>query len=279
LLPPPGSVVWRYSGDVRLLPVGAYAILLQVADPTVGAGVSEHSEFRADPWGRLLRTLDYSYTMTYGGPSAAAAMGARIREMHKRIKGVRPDGERYHALEPGAYAWVHATLAHAIVAGHSLLGRPMPTALVERFYGEWRSLGRLIGVRERDLPQRWGEFNDYFRRTCAERLRRTAAVEEVLESLADPTAPPVPLLRGPAWRLLRIPAAHQIGLITAGLLGPDLRTRLGVPWSRGRERELRLVAAASRALTPILPPMARNVGPSYLRWRREAIATEASIAT
>jgi uncharacterized protein (DUF2236 family) len=274
LLPPPGSIVWRYAGDARLLPVGAYAILLQVGHPTVGAGVSEHSKFRADPWGRLLRTLDYSYTMAYGGPSAAAAMGARIREMHKRIKGQRPDGERYHALEPGAYAWVHATLAHAIVAGHSLLGRPMPSAHVERFYDEWRRLGLLIGVRERDLPQSWGEFNDYFRRMCVECLRRTAAVEEVLEALTDPIAPPVHLLQGPAWRVLRIPAAHQVGLITAGLLGPGLRERLGVPWSPARDRELRLMAAASRALTPLLPSIVRNVGPSYLRWRREAIAAE-----
>ena len=39
--------------------------------------------------------------------------------MHKRIKGVRPDGERYHALEPRPYAWVHATLAEAIVRAHS----------------------------------------------------------------------------------------------------------------------------------------------------------------
>jgi uncharacterized protein (DUF2236 family) len=257
--------------------VGAYAILLQVAHPTVGAGVSEHSEFRADPWGRLLRTLDYSYTMAYGGPDAAAAMGARIREMHRRIKGIRHGGERYHALEPEAYAWVHATLAHSIVAGHSLLGRPMPSSEIHRFYDEWRRLGRLIGVGERDLPEGWGGFGDYFRQMCVERLQRTSAVEEVLEAIADPVGPPVPLIRGPAWRLLRIPAVRQIGLVTGGLLGPDLRVRLGLPWSRVRDRELRILAAVSRAATPLLPPVARNVGPSYLRWRREAIAAGGTI--
>src|SRR5919197_141749 len=36
--------------------------------------------------------------------------------MHKRIKGVKPDGERYHALEPEAYAWVHATLAEPLLS-------------------------------------------------------------------------------------------------------------------------------------------------------------------
>jgi uncharacterized protein (DUF2236 family) len=275
-VPKPGSVLWRYGGDVRLIGTGAYAILLQVGHPTVGAGVSEHSDFRADPWGRLLRTLDYTYAMTYGGPALAAEMGRRIREMHKQIKGVKPDGERYHALEPEAYAWVHATLAHSIVRGHELLGRAMGRALVERFYAEWRLQGELIGVRECDLPETWAEFGEYFDLMAGERLVRTAAVDEVVESLAAPTRPDLPLLPEAAWRLARIPAANQIGLITGGLLSPALRERYGIPWSQAKERQLRLLAAASRGVTPLLPPALRNVGPGYLRWRRrwrrEAVA-------
>ena len=267
LTPVPGSVAWRYAGDVRLLATGAYALLLQVSHPTVGAGVTEHSNFRADPWGRLFRTLDYSYAMTYGGPDLAPAVGRGIREMHKQIKGVKPNGERYHALEPEAYAWVHATLAHSIVRGHELLGRPMGAAKIERFYLEWRRSGELIGVRERDLPGNWEEFDPYFERMVAERLERTAAVDEVLEALRDPTRPDLPFLPQSAWRLARIPARRQIDLVTAGLLGPDLRDRFGLGWSRARERELRLLAGASRAATPLLPRVLRNVGPSYLRWR------------
>lgn len=272
LVAEPGSTLWRYGGDVRLIGAGAYAILLQVGHPTVGAGVSEHSDFRADPWGRLLRTLDYSYVMTYGGPKLAGEMGQRIREMHKHIKGVKPDGERYSALEPEAYAWVHATLAHSIVRAHELLGTPIPAGELERFYAEWRRGGRLIGVRERDLPETWAEFGEYFERMVDERLERTAAVEEVLEALAQPTRPELPFLPEAAWRIARIPAAHQITLITGGLLSPRLRERYGVEWSRGQERRLQLLAAASRRATPLMPATLRNFGPSYLRWRREAIA-------
>jgi uncharacterized protein (DUF2236 family) len=267
LVPKPGSVTWRYAGDARLLSTGAFAILLQVSHPTVGAGVSEHSNFRADPWGRLLRTLDYTYSMTYGGPRLAGEMGQRIRAMHKQIKGVRPDGVRYHALEPEAYAWVHATLAHSIVRGHEVLGRPMGARTVERFYAEWRRSGLLIGVRERDLPESWSAFREYFER-MTERLERTAAVDEVLESLEDPVRPSLPFLPQAAWRLARIPAAHQIGLVTAGLLDPSLRKRFSIPWTRTRKRELQVLGAASRAATPLLPAALRNVGPSYLRWRQ-----------
>jgi uncharacterized protein (DUF2236 family) len=267
LVPQPGSVTWRYASDARLLSTGAYAILLQVAHPTVGAGVSEHSEFRADPWGRLLRTLDYVYAMTYGGAELAGETARQIREMHKRIKGVRPDGERYHALEPGAYAWVHATLVHSIVRGHKLLGKPMSSTEIECLYAEWRRSGELIGVRERDLPEGWTAFRAYFDEMVAERLERTPAVEEVLEALGDPVGPELNFLPQSAWCVARVPAVHQIELVTGGLLGQDLRERLGVPWSRSKERELRVLATASRAMTPLLPPTLRSVGPRYLRWR------------
>ncbi len=272
LVPAQGSTAWRYAGDARLIATGAYAILLQVAHPTVGAGVSEHSDFRADPWGRLLRTLDYSYAMTYGGPALAGEMGRRIREMHKRIRGRRPDGEPYSALEPEAYAWVHATLVHSIVKGHSLLGRPMSTARIEELYAEWRRSGRLIGVRERDLPEDWSAFGDYFERMVAERLECTPAVGEVLEALESPARPPVRFLPELAWRLARLPAVRQNVLITRGLLPSTLRERFGIGWTRRQQRELMLLASASRAATPLLPRAVRNVGPSYLRWRRQAIA-------
>src|SRR5437588_5248033 len=145
LVPRPGSITWRRASDARLLIAAGYALLLQVSHPTVGAGVSEHSEFRRDPWGRLLRTLDYTYTMVYGGPAAAGEMGRRIRSMHARIRGRRPDGRRYNALEAEPYAWVHATLAQAIVSAHERFARPLSPAERARFWREWRAMGRMLG--------------------------------------------------------------------------------------------------------------------------------------
>jgi uncharacterized protein (DUF2236 family) len=272
LVPQPGSAVWRYSGDVRLLATAAYAILLQVAHPTVGAGVSEHSDFRADPWGRLWRTLDYSYAMVYGGPELAGEIGARIRRFHSHIKGVKPDGERYSALEPEAYAWVHATLADSIVRGHALLGSRMTAGEIEEFYADWRRNGRLIGVRERDLPEGWDAFREYFDRTVAERLEDTPAVHEVLEALADPARPDGPAAAVAAWRVGRVPIAHSTLLVTGGLLPPRLRGLFGIRWTAGRQLELNALAAASRATTPLLPESLRVGGPRYLHWRHEAIA-------
>jgi uncharacterized protein (DUF2236 family) len=278
LVPAPGSILWDYGADPRLLATAGYALLLQVSHPTVAAGVREHSDYASDPWGRLLRTLDYVYVMTYAGPEAAASTGRRLREMHKRIRGTAPDGRRYHALEPEPYAWVHATLVDGIVTGHRRFGRPLSPMQVDRLYGEWLALGRVIGVRDQDLPGDWRGFREYFDHMVAERLEDNDVIHGVLETLMQPARPPVPLLGEGVWRVARLPMARLFRLATVGLLPPVLRQRCGLEWSRGKERELRALAAASRAATPLLPKRLRNLGPTYLRWRRDALARGESVA-
>ncbi len=272
LVPCETTVTWRRAGDARVLLAAGYALLLQVAHPTVGAGVSEHSRFHTDPWGRLLRTLDYSCTMVYAGAERAGEMGQRIREYHKQIRGVRPDGVRYHALEPEAYAWVHATLAAGIVAAHDRFGCQLSEADRERLWSEWRTLGRLLGIRGRDLPSTWREFGAYFDGTVEDALVRTAAVEEVLEALAHPAPPGLSRAYRPLWRLTSMPVGHLVVLATAGLLPVTLRERFGIPWGRVRELELRALSGALRAATPVMPGYLLNTGPGYLQWRSPELA-------
>jgi uncharacterized protein (DUF2236 family) len=241
--------------------------------PAVGAGVSQHSNFKQDPWGRLLRTLDYTSSMVYGGPDLAWEVGRRVRAMHSRIEGVRPDGVPYHALDPGPYAWVHATLAESIVRGYRLFcSRSLPSAEIERFWQEWRRLGRLVGVGDDDLPETWSELITYFDEMVERELQNTEAAQDVIAALRDPAAPPLPWLRDPVWRLVRWPWSRAGALATIGMPPPLLRERLGVRWSATKQLRFRALARASRASGPLLPPQARSFGPHYLRWRGPAIA-------
>jgi uncharacterized protein (DUF2236 family) len=207
----------------------------------------------------------------YGGPEAAAATGRHLREMHKRIRGVAPDGTRYSALEPEAYAWVHATLVDAIVVGSERFAKSLSQGEIERLWVEWRMLGRVAGVREGDLPETWSGYLAYRDRMIEERLEPSDVVEGVLATLAKPLRPPVPVLNDPAWRVLRLPIARAFRLATVGLMHPRLRDKLGMDWSSGKELELRAVGAASRATGPLLPQRLRCMGPPYLEWRRQAI--------
>lgn len=272
LVPARGGPVWRAAGDIRLLSTSGYALLLQVAHPTVGAGVLEHSNFREDPWGRLLRTLDYVHGSIYGGPELAGEIGRRVRAMHQDIKGIKPNGEHYHALEPRAYAWVHATLASAFLDGHRVFGRRMSAAQREAFWQEWLRMGRLIGVRERDLPESWGDFRHYFDTMVADELENNETVHHVLETLDRPAAPPLRGMHPLLWRALSFPSARTQRLTTVGMLPPALRDKLELEWTRADERRFRAFAAASRASTPLIVGPLREFGLNYIRWRREALA-------
>jgi uncharacterized protein (DUF2236 family) len=270
LLVGPDSVSWQFASDVRLYAVMLYPLLLQVAHPTVAAGVDDYSDFERRPWDRLLRTLDYVNLLVYGGADAVRA-GRRLRSLHKAFRGTRPDGQRYTALEPAAYAWVHATLLEAYVAGHAHFGRRMRPDQIERFYREYRGLGRLIGVRHQDLPSSWPEFRMYVEETVRTRLTRTGSVDRVLEAVRHAAAPPV-RIPDRFWRMTRLPASRTLWLGGLGLMDPQLRRRLGVRWTPFDEAAFRALGASSRALDPLLPATLRVTGPGHLRWRRAEIA-------
>ncbi len=265
----PESVTWQTTSDARLYAVMLYPLLLQVAHPTVGAGVRDYSDFEQRPWNRLIRTIDYVTVLVYGGAAAGPA-GRRLRDIHKQFKGVREDGHRYHALEPDAYAWVHATLIDTYVRGHAQFGRPMTPDEVTCFYGEYRKLGRLIGVRERDLPKTWTAFREYFDEMTRTELVRTESVGRVLRSVTK-AAPPLPV--PPAlWRAISLPMSRLLWLGGVGLVSPELRERFGITWGARDEREYRALGKISRGLQPVMPERLRIMGPAQLRMRRRAIA-------
>jgi uncharacterized protein (DUF2236 family) len=275
LTPRPGSPVWRAFNDVRLLSAAGYATLLQVAHPTVGHGVHQYSSFTKDPWGRLLRTLDYVHGTVYGGPELAGSIGRRVREMHTTIKGERPDGSRYSAMEPDAFAWVHATLAASIYEGRRVFAAPMTVREKEDFWEQWLRVGRLVGVRARDLPSSYSGFDDYFDETVRDVLEWTPAVPEVLETLArakPPAVPDLPRLPRPVWNVLRMPMALQLRVTTVGMLPDEARRKLGVQLSAGERATFRMITAASRASTPLIRGPLAEFGPAYVRWRSEALA-------
>ncbi len=268
----PGSVTWQYMSDTRGFLAAGTALLLQVAHPTIAGGVREHSNFKEEPWDRLFRTVDYVNLMVYGGPEVAAHTGRALREGHKRIKGVDPQGRRYHALEPTAFAWVHATLAYAVVEAHRQFGRPMDRAEIEQYWGEWRRLGRLLGIREHDLPEDWAGFLVYVDRMIDDALEDNDVVRDVLWSVTQPTASPLRQIPTRVWTTATLPMHQAINLGTIGLLPERLRDKLGLELSQFQQAQLRAMGLLARASTPVLPRGLKVSGPVYLKRRHRAIA-------
>ncbi|SKW25410.1 Uncharacterized protein conserved in bacteria [Mycobacteroides abscessus subsp. abscessus] len=80
---------------MRIAFTGGTAGLLQTMDPAIGYALIEHSNFFADPVDRVFRSLPPILGTVYDDP--AAGTGVTVRDFHRDIKGVQPDGVRYHA--------------------------------------------------------------------------------------------------------------------------------------------------------------------------------------
>src|SRR5262249_7674176 len=154
---------------------------------------------------------------------------------------------------PEAYAWVHATLFEAISSGHARFGNPLQREQLEQLWTEWRRLGRLLGIRERDLPETHVGFREDFDATVAGVLEDNESCRGGMVSLADFASPPLPRYAAVAWKLVGFPAGRLLRLATVGLLPALLRERFGLGLTLAQELELRALGAATRAATPLMP--------------------------
>src|SRR6476646_2648074 len=81
----PASMMWRINREAVLLGAGPAALLLQIAHPLVAEGVSHHSEFHGDTFGRLRRTLNTTMYRVFGdGPIADRAV-KRLNGVHASV--------------------------------------------------------------------------------------------------------------------------------------------------------------------------------------------------
>ncbi|RFC71223.1 oxygenase MpaB family protein [Streptomyces sp. AcE210] len=276
--PPPGGILWDIAGEVRSLLALPAALTLQVAHPAVGAGVDEHSVFRTDPWGRGERSLRSVMLWVYGG-DAAVEEGRRLRQLHRTIRGTDTRGRSYHALTPAYYAWVHATGFPVYRQAQRYLGRrPFTEAQERRLYAEWLQVGRILGLHDRDMPQTVEEFWPYYRKVLADEIELTAVVRELVAvdvAVPPPDRGPLPvrLVLRALWPVLLPPLARFRRFLTIGLMPPDAREAIGLPWTPVQEHRLRRLGAVVRRVVPLLPERLR-----YLPMARRARAAEAARA-
>jgi len=264
-------------GDTLFVPLTAGAFMLQAMHPTVSAAVDEHSVFRTDPLGRAIRSFDSVMLWVYGG-QAAVEEGMRLRRLHAPIMGTGADGQRYRALDPEAYAWVHATAFVTAVTVHPLVrGRPLTPREQEELYEEMLQLGEILMVPNSAMPQTTREYWDLYATTVRERLRRTPVADELLRMIRSPPLPlPEPLrtLAGPGRRA----AGGLLALLMIGGMTPDARKVLGVRWSPAHDAQLRALMALARPVHARLPetlryfPLATHARPACAGGRGHARA-------
>jgi uncharacterized protein (DUF2236 family) len=268
--PGPGSAVFAYFADDRGLLVGGTVLLMQVAHPAVGAGVAQHSNFRAEPWRRLVGTLVSISTIVYASDSRAAAEVARLREMHRSIRGTDAHGDTYSALQPGPWAWVHATLVWGIVRLNELVGTPLSEAEAEALWRDWLQVGYLLGVRPGDLPDSWAGACDFIESTSTALLEDNQSVHDVVEAISMFPAPRPLAFLGPVWRAgVGRPFGGLARLVMIGALPPVVATRLELHLTVREQRRFTRFVRLLRVLVRLTPAPLRR-GPLALVLRHRA---------
>lgn len=243
---PADSLSWRVlKNPIALFVGGTAAVILELAEPAVRAGVWEHSSFRKDPLSRLKRTGLAAMVSVYGARSVAEPMIARVVRLHASVQGTTAAGIRYSANDPRLLTWVHATAAFGFAAAYNQYVQPLSTQNLDDYYREGTPVSRLYGAV--DTPRSDAEMQ-----ALLASMRSTLAPSPVifafLRIMRETAAFPGPL-RWLQPMLLRA----AVELVPAWL-----RTALGLSEHYGlRRHERRVVkwagACADRIVLPTSP--------------------------
>src|SRR5215472_1636860 len=182
----PVSVAWRISGDLTAPVAGLRALIIQALHPLAMAGVDQHSDWRADPVGRLAATSGYLSTITFGERASAERAAARVRRIHERVTGLDSvTGQDYSASDPALLLWVHAALVDSNLAAREIFGVPLTADDADRYIEEMVVAAELVGVPAALVPDSAAGLARYLA-WVRPQLRRTPAAEQSAAYLLDP---------------------------------------------------------------------------------------------
>ncbi|WP_345957803.1 oxygenase MpaB family protein [Gulosibacter sediminis] len=221
-----------------MLAGGGAAILLQLAHPTVAAGVARHSSFASAPLGRLEQTLNYVMAAVHGDDSD------RIR-MRRHVN-------RRHAHVPGAYdrdpqLWVAATLLWAGERSYErafgLLRRDDREALRYTF----ATLGTELQLPAEAWPASVEAFDAWWQAALAD-ARVTDDARLAFARLRHPDV-------APWWLRAALPLIWRVAL---ELLPSRLRREFEPAWSRADRFVVELFWAVATPIYRLLPRRMRT---------------------
>jgi|SoiMethySBSTD1v2_1073268.scaffolds.fasta_scaffold01458_31 uncharacterized protein (DUF2236 family) len=265
------SMTIRYAGDFRMTLLTGRTFAMQVSHPAVGAGVDQFSNFRRDPLRRLREINRSGNAFMFSGREAAERESQRLRNMHRNIAGVDSRGQRFHALDPAVYGWVHTVFFDSAVAMHDLFGTPLTRAEQERLFAEWRQGGMLLGLASEDMPADVDEYFAYYARMIETTLEYNAVTRDILSGAIPRFGPLKRLPRG-AWGRISAPLAARSRRLTLGTLPPAYRRKIAAyeRWTAEDERWLERFRSVVKALAPRLPTRLRVSRAAYRAMHRAA---------
>jgi uncharacterized protein (DUF2236 family) len=242
----PQSVSWRiFKNPIALFVGGTAAVILELAEPSVRAGIWEYSSFRKNPLGRLQRTGLAAMITVYGARSIAEPMIARVVRMHAAIQGKTPSGASYSASDPRLLTWVHATAAFGFGEAYNRYVNPLSKGEFDSLYLEGTPVARLYGAI--NPPRSVDEMRSLFE-SARPQFAPSPIIFEFLQIMRETIAFPRPL----HWmQPMLVRAAVE-------LIPSWIRECLGLSESYGLHRHERwlakvIAASSDRIVLPASP--------------------------
>jgi uncharacterized protein (DUF2236 family) len=237
---------------------GPRALLMMAAHPVAFEGFFMATGSLDDPYKRLRRTAEVMDAIAWGPKAEADRKTRRVRAMHARARGVLPHeagrfpaGTPWAADDPELLLWIIACLVDSAVTVYERYVTGLSSAERDAYWRDYRTIGRLFGLADADMPATWDDFEAY--------------MSDMLDSgdlLVTPTARAVGIevvLRPPVPLKVR-PLVELANFITVGLLPGSIRRGYGFSWDPARAIVLRGGAEyVKRVLVPLLPSSLRYV--------------------
>ncbi len=239
------SLLWRYVGDRRFVMAICRAVSLQMLHPSIAAATHEFSMVQNRVYVHKRRTTPCIIRSAYEDDFDAVR---RIRYSHDHFHGRRPDGRRYHALNPEVFLFEHATYVDALFTCVDVFFDGLDPDDREQLYAETCEWYGRYGISTRTLPTTLSDFRDYFTEALATELDPEPGLGWYREQLLRPDYWYFRALPTPAVRAIQHPVA-------AG--------HLGLTPSRSDRRVLATTASMLRTADRVAP--AHNIWPGEVR--------------
>lgn len=261
-----GSIMWDTLTDLAHLPLMLPIATMQSALPAVGTAVNKYGIYKSDPQGRGRRTNWSMIRFLYDGGDFAHNESHNLRALHAHIKGVNPDGSKYHALSPKTFRIVPDTFLDAVIRIRQDMGKPLSPVEERQVYQEYVGLCLLLGIPQKDIEPTLQDFYRYYE----DLIRHTMTYNETVQFLTATGIEHAARLQ----RFKRLqPLADEfhrryvyptLHLCAIRCLHPLYRERFNLPWSDHDEARYQKLLRRLRRFTQLVPRPLRYNPVAYL---------------
>jgi len=239
-----GTISWDVLRRPVFLLGGMRALLLQIAEPRIAAGVAEHSNFTERVFDRMRHTVELMVEVGLGDAVEAQRAIVEMRHAHRGVRGTTQDGTPYDADDAELRLWVLATLVDTVLVVEQTFVGEFHEEERERYYRESLEVARILDVG--NAPSSLAEFGDYVNDRVAG-LTVTDQARHIAHHVLHPK------LRGiPPWSFA------PLRVVTTDLLPQHLRDGYGLHLSSRQGRWLQRFQSASRTTLPRMPGWVRT---------------------